>query len=209
MKKTIALLGALTMGLLLAGCTTSSNSGTQSDNKSQQKSYKYYASTQTFYGPNGTIKINKAIPFKDTTHNNEDSIMLDVTYKNTSKKAMNIGDLFNINIVAHQLNSDGSQNVKLSDSQDISGAFTTDQVDEENRINDIADQQGNELQPGKEMHTLVETGYKLDNNSKDINLSLYDPLAISDSDKTVNPKKNKITIPMQDITANTLNLNDY
>lgn len=210
MKKTVLLFSALFIGFLLSGCSsTTSSSKTQDVNNAQKGHYKYYADKQTFYGPNGTITINKVIPFKDTNHNNESSIMLDVTYKNTSKETMSIGDLFNINIVAHQLNSEGSQNVKLSDSQDVAGAFTSNQVNEENTINSISDRAGNDLLPGKELHTILEFGYKLDNESNDVTLSLNDPLAISDSDQTVNPKKNKISIPMKDISSNTLNLSEY
>ncbi|MBQ0836540.1 hypothetical protein ACM640_10900 [Lactiplantibacillus plantarum] len=210
MKRMIAIgMTILSVGMFSA-CSTNSNSPKSSNSSSHSKSntaqhYKYYAKGKTFYGPKGTLKINKLIGY---TLDNNHYFILDITYKNTTKKEVDASDIMTPNIEARQLNKDKSQKINLNGSNSASQYYRdNNNIDDYNKFNEITDSASNSLMPEKELHTLQEFSYKLNNNENDIELSLSDPDATSDD--TVNPKKNKITIDINSIQDNSLNLNDY
>lgn len=150
------------------------------------------------------MKINKLIGY---TKDNNKYFILDVTFKNTSKKEQDAVDIMSPNIEAYQLNEDKSQKVHLVGGNSASDYYSTDDIDDYNKFNEITDSHSNKILPGKTMRTLMEFSYKLDNEKNNITFSLSDSGAVSGD--TVNPKNNKIVIKPSDIEFNSLNLNNY
>ncbi|GAB7171417.1 hypothetical protein [Lactiplantibacillus plantarum] len=207
MKKIVLLAGIVFSSTILAGCSGKSpnSSDTQTTNSSIVKNnYKYYAKDKTFYSPKGSLAINKLIGYTKDSNN---YFILDVTYKNASKKQQDATSIMSPNIEAYQLNKDKSQKVHLDGSNSASDYFNTDDINNYNKMNEIIDGHSNKILPGKTAHTLMEFSYKLNNSTNNITFSLSDPNATSN--ETVNPKKNQITFNAHSISYNSLNTNDY
>lgn len=215
MKKMIAIgMAVLSVGMLSA-CSTNSNSAKSSNSSSSASSatrhYKYYAKDMTFYCPKGTVTVNKAIPFT-SKRDGKKYFVLDLTFKNTSKKAIGSGDILNNNIIAHQMNTDKSQKVDITDSNSIdSSYFSDDDTENNNKLIAIVNAQANEIMPGKTQRTLQDFLYKPNNENNDVTLSLDDQADTSNdgSEATVDPARNKIVLKMDSMQNNTLNLSDY
>lgn len=200
-------MAVLSIGVLSA-CSNNSSGSTStlasSSSKKVERHYKYHSEGQSFYSDKGSMKINKLIGYKK---DNNKYFILDVTFKNTSKKQQTATDIMSPNIEAYQLNEDKSQKVHLVGSNSASDYYSTDNIDNYNRFNEITDSHSNKILPGKTMRTLMEFSYKLNNEKNNITFSLSDSGAVSGD--TVNPKKNKIVIKPSDIKFNSLNLNNY
>lgn len=207
MKRIILLAGIAFSSTILIGCSSknTNSSDTQTTSSSTVKNnYKYYAKGKTFYSKKGSMTINRLIGY---TNDNNNYFILDVTFKNTSKKSQDAASIMSPNVEAYQLNKDQSQKVNLDGSNSASDYYSSDQIDNYNRMNEITNSQSNKILPGKSVHTLMEFSYKLNNNTNAITFSLNDPNAISK--ETINPKKNKVTFDASSISYNSLNLNDY
>mgnify|MGYP003362616115 CR=1 FL=1 len=207
MRKIILLTGILFSSTILVGCNSANTSQSKSETESSSTAktkYKYYANNKSFHSNKGSLTINKLIGYKKDGNN---YFILDVTFKNTSKKQQDAANIMSPNIVAYQLNKNRSQKVNLSGSNSASDYYSSDDVDNYNRFNEITDSHSNKILPGKAMRTLMEFSYKLNNNKNNIVFSLNDPDATSK--ETVNPNKNKITFSASAVQYNSLNLSDY